>query len=136
MTPFSSRHPIRLSDLDWGRVMYFARYFDFAHRTFEDFFNAQQNLTYATLLNERALGFPVVHSEAEFLGPYRLGDTARVEMEVTRLSKRSVTSRFTFYRGETNERCAVITLKQAVVKTMDKGAAGVEMPDDIHALLA
>jgi acyl-CoA thioesterase FadM len=53
-------------------------------------------------------------------------------MDVIKLSKRSVTSRFTLYRGETDERCAVIILKQAAIDTTD--FKGIECPDDIHAL--
>jgi len=129
---FTARLPVRFADIDWARVVYFARYFDFAHRCFEDFFNEHAKLPYAAVLAERKLGFPIVHSEGEFFAPLRLGDTARVVMEVTRLSKRSVTSRFTFFRGEGDEKVAVITLKQAAIDTTD--FRGIELPDDIHGL--
>lgn len=129
---FTARLRVRFADIDWARVVYFARFFDFAHRTFEDFFNEHARLPYATVLAERKLGFPIVHSEAQFFSPLRLGDTARIVMEVTRLSRRSVSSRFTLYRGETEERCAVIVLKQAAIDTTD--FKGVDLPDDIHAL--
>lgn len=131
---FTARHPVRFADIDWARVVYFARFFDLAHRTFEDFFNEHAKLPYGEVLTTRALGFPIVHSEADFFAPLRLGDTARVVMEVTALSKRSVTSRFTVYRSESDERCAVLVLKQAAIDTATfKGA---EFPDDVHALFA
>ena len=131
---FTARLRVRFADIDWARVVYFARFFDFAHRTFEDFFNEHAKLPYAEVLSTRKLGFPIVTSQAEFFGPLRLGDTARVLMEVTSLSKRSVTSRFTLYKDETDERCAVITLKQAAIET--DGFTGIEFPDDIHALFS
>ncbi len=131
---FTARVTVRFADIDWARVVYFARYFDFAHRCFEDFFNESAKLPYAAVLAERRLGFPIVHSEADFFGPLRLGDTARVVMDVVRLSKRSVTSRFTLFRGDTDERVAVITLKQAAIDTTD--FRGIEFPDDVHALFA
>ncbi|MDP1827174.1 MAG: thioesterase family protein [Archangium sp.] len=129
---FTARVRVRFADIDWARVVYFARFFDFAHRTFEDFFNDHAKLPYAALLAERKLGFPIVSSQAEFFAPLRLGDTARIVMDVIKLSKRSVTSRFTLYRDETDERCAVIVLKQAAIDTTD--FKGIEYPDDIHAL--
>ncbi len=132
MASFTARLPVRFADIDWARVVYFARYFDFAHRCFEDFFNEHAKLPYASVLSERRLGFPIVHSEADFFGPLRLGDTARVVMEVERLTRRSVTSRFTLYRGESEEKVAVITLKQAAIDTAD--FKGVEFPDDVFAL--
>jgi 4-hydroxybenzoyl-CoA thioesterase len=131
---FTSRLRVRFADIDWARVVYFARFFDFAHRTFEDFFNEHAKLPYADVLAVRKVGFPIVSSQAEFFAPLRLGDTARIVMDVTRLSKRSVTSRFTLFRGETEERCAVITLKQAAIDT--GSFQGIELPADLHALLA
>ncbi len=131
---FTSKLRVRFADIDWARVVYFARFFDFAHRTFEDFFNEHAKVTYAEVLAERKLGFPIVNSTAEFFAPLRLGDIARVEMEVLKLSKRSVTSRFTLYRDSNGERCAVIVLKQAAIDTST--FAGCELPDDIHALFA
>lgn len=131
---FTARHLVRFADIDWARVVYFARFFDFAHRTFEDFWNDQARVPYAEVLAARRIGFPIVHSEAQFFAPLRLGDVARVVMEVQALSRRSVTSRFTFYRGETDERCAVIVLKQAGIDTGTFAAA--PFPDDLHALLA
>ena len=131
---FTSRLRVRFADIDWARVVYFARFFDFAHRTFEDFFNEHAKLPYADVLSQRKLGFPIVNSQAEFFAPLRLGDTARIVMEVSKLSKRSVTSRFTLFRGESDERCAVITLKQAAIDTTS--FQGIELPDDVHALFA
>lgn len=131
---FTSRLKVRFADIDWARVVYFARFFDFAHRTFEDFFNEQPNLSYAAVLSDRKLGFPIVNSTAEFFVPLRLGETARVQMDVIKLSKRSVTSRFTIFKDETDERCAVIVLKQAAIDT--SSFTGTELPDDLHALLS
>lgn len=131
---FTSRVRVRFPDIDWARVVYFARFFDFAHRTFEDFFNEGSKLPYATVLSERKLGFPIVSSQAEFFAPLRLGDTARIVMEVIKLSRRSVTSRFTLYRGETDERCALITIKQAAIDTTT--FQGCEISDEVHALFS
>lgn len=131
---FTSRLKVRFADIDWARVVYFARFFDFAHRTFEDFFNEQPNLSYAAVLSDRKLGFPIVNSTAEFFVPLRLGETARVQMDVIKLSKRSVTSRFTIFKDETDERCAVIVLKQAAIDT--SSFTGTELPDDLHSLLS
>ncbi|MFZ5441322.1 MAG: acyl-CoA thioesterase [Myxococcota bacterium] len=130
---FTSRLPVRLADVDWARVVYFARYADFAHRCLEDFF-AAVGLPFSALLEQRKLGLAIVHSEADFHAPLRLGDTARIVFEVTRLTQRSVTSRFTIFRGETDERLATIVLKQAAIET--DHFTGVELPADVHSALA
>jgi YbgC/YbaW family acyl-CoA thioester hydrolase len=130
---FTTRIKVRFSDVDWARVVYFARYFDFCHRAVEAFFDAQPGLSYAALLEQRQLGFPIVHSEASFFGPLRLADTARVEHEVIALSERSVTSRFTIFRNDSADKCAVIQLKQAAIDTTV--FKGIPLPADVHAAL-
>lgn len=129
---FSIQFPVRFAEVDYARVVYFARYFDFAHRCFEDFFNVHAGIPYATVLGEKNVGFPIVHSEGQHFGPLKLGDTARVVMDVVRLSRKSVTSRFTLYRGDGDEKVAVITLKQAAIDTAR--FTGREWPDDIFGL--
>jgi 4-hydroxybenzoyl-CoA thioesterase len=130
---FTSRIVVRFADIDWARVVYFARFFDYAHRTFEDFFNVDTPVSYARLLEEHHVGFPIVHSEANFRSPLRLGDTARIVMQVVKLSSRSVTTTFTFFRGETDESCAQLTLKQAAINTTSFTA--IAMPPAIEAQL-
>jgi YbgC/YbaW family acyl-CoA thioester hydrolase len=130
---FTSKTVVRFADIDWARVVYFARFFDYAHRAFEDFFNVESGIPYLVLLEKHQLGFPIVHSEANFKAPLRLGDTARVVMEILKLSHRSVTTQFTLFRGDTSEVCAVIVLKQACIDT--KTFVACSMSDEVHAAL-
>lgn len=128
---FSIRFKVRFAEIDLGRAVYFARYADFAHRCFEDFFSEGAKMPYGAMMETRDLGFPIVHSEADHFAPLRVDESVRVEMEVTRLTRRSVTSRFSIYREDDGTKCAVIVLKQACVT----GAfTSRELPDDIHAL--
>lgn len=129
---FSIQFPVRFAEVDWARVVYFARYFDFAHRCFEDFFNVHAGISYVAVLDAKNLGFPIVHSEGQHFAPLKLGDTVRVVMDVVKLSRRSVTSRFTLFRGDSDTKVAVITLKQAAIDTAK--FVGCEFPDDIYAL--
>jgi YbgC/YbaW family acyl-CoA thioester hydrolase len=106
---------VRFPDVDWARVVYFARFFDYSHRTFEDFFGAEVGLPYSELLQHRKLGFPIVHTEADFRSPLRFGDTARMVLEVLRVTDRSVTTRYSIYRGDSEALCARLILVQAAV---------------------
>lgn len=130
---FVARFPVRLAEVDWARCVYFARYLDYAHRAEEEFWNAQPGLSFATLIAEHKITFPIIHSKTQYFGPLRLGDTARIELAVTRLTKRSATSRFNFYRGETEERVALVVLKQACIDSHTFTAR--EYPDDVSAVL-
>ena len=85
----------------------------------EEFWNAQPGLSFATLMEQRRLAFAIVHSEGQWFGPLRLGDTARVVMVLERLTKRSLTWRFSLFRGETDER----PFRRRSPKAIDSGSA-------------
>ena len=130
---FSIQFRVRFAEIDLGRAVYFARYADFAHRCFEEFFTVGAKMPYGSMMETRDVAFPIVHTEADYFSPLRVDDSVRVEMEVTRLTFKSVTSRFSIFRESDNTKCAVISLKQACINTTFKPR---EMPQDIHALFA
>lgn len=130
---FTIQFRVRFAEIDLGRAVYFARYADFAHRCFEEFFTVGAKLPYGAMMETRDVAFPIVHSEADHYAPLRVDDSVRVEMVVTRLTMKSVTSRFTIFRESDNTKCAVIVLKQACISAAFKSR---EMPPDLHALFA
>ena len=131
---FTIQFRVRFAEIDLGRVVYFARYADFAHRCFEDFFTVGAKLPYGAMMESRDVAFPIVHTEADYVSPLRVDDSVRVVMEVVRLTARSVTSRFTIFREGDGTRCAVILLKQACIRLST--FQGCEMPAELHALFA
>lgn len=130
---FTIQFRVRFAEIDLGRAVYFARYADFAHRCFEEFFTVGANLPYGAMMEARDVAFPIVHSEADYFSPLRVDDSVRVEMEVTRLTFKSVTSRFTISRERDGKKCAVIVLKQACINAAFEAR---ELPGDLHALFA
>lgn len=90
MTAFVTRIPIRFSDEDHAQVVYYPRYFHFFHCAFEDLINAS-GTSYRDVLTRERLGWPAVHSEADFRGPLRMGDTLEIAVAVTRVGDTSVT---------------------------------------------
>ena len=50
------------------------RFFDFFHRTFEDFFEDNGH-PYRHCLAVERIGWPAVYTQAEFKSPIRFGDT-------------------------------------------------------------
>jgi 4-hydroxybenzoyl-CoA thioesterase len=123
--------PIRFPDVDFAHVVYFPRFFDYCHQVFEDFFTDEVKCPYPVMLQERKVGYPSVHAEADFKSPLRFGDTARVVMAVTRLSDRSVTCRYQLFKGSSEELCATVTV---VVAPIEMGAfRGTTLPADVKA---
>lgn len=129
---YTSRIPVRFRDVDFARVVYFPRFFDYCHSVMEDFFRDEVGVPYADMLIGRKVGFPSVHAEADFRAPLRFGDTARVVMEATRVGTGSACLRFQLYRGASEEQCATVA---TVVASIDMDTfRGVELPADVKAV--
>jgi 4-hydroxybenzoyl-CoA thioesterase len=100
--------------VDHARVVYYPRFFDFFHRTFEAWFGAL-GASYPQLVLEENLGFPTVRVETEFVKPVRYGDRLRVELELAEVGRRSITVRYTAVRLPDGEVAARATVKKALV---------------------
>jgi len=129
---FIAHRIIRFDDVDHAQVVYFPRFLEFCHQTFEDFFNAEAKLPYVALLGDRGVGFPAVHAEADYFSPLRFGDSCRISMELLRLGTRSITHRFRIYRGE-DLLAAEVKLVMAAIAV--PGFTPRDIPEDIRALL-
>jgi 4-hydroxybenzoyl-CoA thioesterase len=127
--PFVRELPVRFPDVDFARVVYYPRFFDYTHQVFEDFFAMELGVPYARMLQERKIGFPSVHCEADFKSPLRFGDVVRIELSTDAVGERSITSRYRFsVRGTP---CAEL---KVVTATIDlERFTGVKVPDDVRA---
>jgi len=105
---------IRFHHVDFARVVYFPKFFDYCHQVFENFVQAEFGQSYLRLMEEEGVGFPVVHAEADFKAPLRFGDTARVVLEVLSLGNASMRCRYTFFHPG--------------AKAAEAGAAGGQAP--------
>lgn len=92
--PFVRELPVRFPDVDFARVVYYPRFFDYCHQVFEDFFAAEVGVPYARMLQERKVGYPSVHCSADFKYPLRFGDLVRIEMSTDAVGEKSITSRY------------------------------------------
>jgi 1,4-dihydroxy-2-naphthoyl-CoA hydrolase len=77
MPNFESEILVTLSDTDAAGVVYFARFYDIAHRAMEEHF-AKTNLSLGLMLREKDYITPVTSSSAEYKKPLRLSDRVRV----------------------------------------------------------
>ena len=127
---YTERLNVRFDDVDYAQIVYFPRLFGYCHWVFEDFFGKEVGLTYAELLTKRRVGFPTVHSEADFKAPLRFGDTARIQMDAVKLGERSVTMRYRLYLGESRRLCAEVQLVH--VATDLDGFKSLPIPEDLR----
>ena len=85
-------HRVRVGfgDCDPAGIVYFPRFFHFFHEAMETWFDAVLRLPYAELIGVRRLGFPAVHTGADFLIPCAMGDEIAVEQRVISLGRTSI----------------------------------------------
>jgi 4-hydroxybenzoyl-CoA thioesterase len=92
MPPFKTRIPVRFSDVDEARIVYYPMFFHYFHLAFEELFRARFGPDgMARILNQERIGFPAVHAECDFRSPLRFGDEADIELCVERVGNKSLT---------------------------------------------
>lgn len=123
---------VRFEDVDPARIVFFARFLSYAHEAMERFFDALPG-GYPRLVAERQIGMPAVHLETTFHVPLRYGDTARIEMSIARLGRRSAVLHYRMFRKQDGVLAAEV--RHTVVCSDMTAMASREMPADVRALL-
>jgi len=103
---FDSRQPIRHPDVDRAGIVYFPRFYDFFHRTLEDFFQEEAGISYWTLEETHRVALPVVHVETDFHHPLAHGDVVTIVLETLAIGASSVTVRYRVFRPGQTEAAA------------------------------
>ncbi len=127
------RRPVRFEDVDAARIVFFARFFHYAHEATESFFSGLHS-GYDGLIMQRGLGFPVVKVEASFQAPLRYGDALDIETRTLRIGTRSATLGFRLIR--VSDQALSAEIAHSVVMTNLSLMASCDMPDDVRSLLA
>ena len=90
---FRHRIPVSFGDVDYARILYYPRLFHFCHAVMEAFFNAA-GFNYAKLLVERKIGFPTVHTQADYRIPMPYGIELDFDLTIQSLGTTSVGFRY------------------------------------------
>jgi 4-hydroxybenzoyl-CoA thioesterase len=125
------RH-VRFDEVDAAQILFFARFFNYAHDAMEAFFG-QLPGGYVHLINDRKIGLPAVHVESDFKSPLRFGDVARIEVVVLRIGRSSCSFQHTMSRTRDGASVAVVNHVCAAVDLTTMKS--VPLPDDMRALL-
>lgn len=125
---------VRFGDCDPAGIVYFPRFFDFFHQTMETWFPAHLGFGYDEFVRERKLGFPAVHSEADFERPSRFGERIEIRQRVTKLGRSSIEFAYEVH-GPEGRRARGRSV--CVVMNLDEGSDGhgqaVEIPKQLRA---
>ena len=136
---FSFATPVRFSDIDHAGIMYYPRFFHLFHLAFEELWRARIGpRAYAELIDRDRVGFPAVRAECEFKAPLKFGDTAEIEVSVSRLGAKSLTFRYRVHRAAQPARPRALCAEgQVVCAVVDLAKfVAVAVPERVVAMLA
>ncbi len=120
---------IRLRHTDAAGIMYFARIFDVAHEAYEAMLDSIGQPIPADLARA-AFVIPIVHAEADYRTPLRMGDRVRVDVMVEKVSSRSFTLKHVLSKSHGNVAGEVKTVH--VIANSETGKA-MHIPDALRA---
>ena len=84
-------------DVDYARVLYYARYYFFVDRGFSMWMH-QHGLYYRKMHEEWSVATPIVTSHCRYRGPLRLEDRVEVRLALTDLTRRGYRVNFHLLR--------------------------------------
>ena len=88
-TIFEKETEMMLRHTDAARVLFFPRLYDMAHEAVETLLS-QIGFPISDMISGKLHPLPVVHSEADYMVPFRLGDKLMVKVSLHKVGERSV----------------------------------------------
>lgn len=136
METFKFQHTVKFSEVDQAGVVFFSRYFEIAHSSLEAFFH-HLGWGFAKVFSEGKDGFPLIHAEANYMAPARLGDTLEVALSLSRISESSFTVSYDF-RSTDGKPAARLSTNHVWVelKTFSKAPIPTELKTALQDYLA
>lgn len=129
--------PVRWGHCDPAGIVFFPQFFVMFHEAMESWFGACLGASYDEVITRRKIGFPSVHTEADFRKPTRFGENVIVELRVGQLGRTSIRLAYTV-RGEAGD---VRATGATVCAVMDLDPASptfhraVPLPEDLRAAI-
>ena len=128
MSAYSTVIQVRFGHVDPAGIAYFPRIFDYVHDVFEGLWEEHVGMRYYTLLLERQVGFPLVHSDVDFHSPLRFGDRPVVSVTCFRLGRSSLGLRYRFRIGDRLH----LEARMVTVGTNTDTMEPIEIPDEFR----
>ncbi len=96
---FTAKNKVRMHDTDMAGILYFPRQFRFAHDALEDFV-ASEGIDFDQVFRKEDFVFVIVHCEADYYSPLRVGDEITVQVSVERIGSSSFTMLYEIYKKD------------------------------------
>lgn len=132
MRVFRTRQTVRFQEVDPAGIVFYPRFYEYFHLTFEEFFGAETGVPYHVWIGERRIGWPAVHVETDFRAPLRYGDRFDVELSFPRVGRTSFACRYRIV-ADGSVRC---TAEVTVVTSDLVRLEPIEIPAEVREALA
>lgn len=135
MRSFETVFQVRFGHVDPAGIVYFPRIFDYLHDVFEELWEEHVGQRYYSLVQERRIGFPLVHSTVDFNRPLRFGDRPVVTVTCFHLGRSSLGLRYRVLEDDLVSVHARLTTACVELKTMKSIPIPPEFRTRFEALL-
>jgi YbgC/YbaW family acyl-CoA thioester hydrolase len=122
---------IRLFHTDAGNLIFFSRLFDIAYECYEEFLEKSE-FGVKKILNDNKFHIPVVHTEADYIKPLRIGDKIEIRMSLNSSGKSSFTLVFVLF-NELGEKTARVKTVNVVIEA--KSGNPIKIPEKFLKIL-
>jgi 1,4-dihydroxy-2-naphthoyl-CoA hydrolase len=123
---YIAQNKVRMHDTDMAGILYFPRQFRFAHDALEDFVESE-SLSFQQVFHHENFVFVIVHAEADYMEPLRVGDHLEVHLTVERIGNSSFTVNYLIYRK--SDQLLVGTAKTVHVTLDGKSRTKIPIPE-------
>ena len=120
---------VRFGDCDPAGIVYFPRYFDWFHQAMETWFDEGLERPYAEVIAS-GLGFPAVHTEADYKAPSKLGEDLVVELSVEHVGNASIALDYRVLGADLKATGRTVV---CVVRITDQGVEPTRLDGDLRA---
>ncbi len=127
--PFVTSHRVEFFETDLAGIVHFANYYRFMEQAEHAFFRSLGLKIHDTLPDGTVFGWPRVTASCSFNAPARYEDEIEIHVAVVRRTRRSLTTKYEFRRGETILATGEMKTAYCIVPAGGK-LQSVDMPDE------
>lgn len=122
---------IRLFHTDAAGLMFFSNIFNIAFECFEEFLE-KSGFSIKNILDDGSLITPVVHAEADYFKPLKIGDIITIRLTLNSSGKSSFALDYVFFKSSGEK---VAEVKTVHVLVDPKSGKSLKIPDKIFKIL-
>ena len=124
---FSANVKVYFYDADPAGIIFYASLFKFVHAGYEDFMRSLD--TERNYFFDKDYILPIIHAEADYVRPIKVGDELRVDVVVSLLKSSSFELSYKFYKTDAQFTAIAKTVHVCVLKQEFKK---IELPQEFY----